>query len=159
MDVRLYLAGSVVGRSAKDVREERQAAAEAVRARGWIPVDPLAGEHTTLKGRRNIQDDHAELTPANIARKDRYAIEHSDMLLWLTADTPSYGSCIEVGFAWGLSKPVIAVDAAGHGRRSAFVSHIATCIVNTLEEALDFIQVYMVVPEILPGARSGEADE
>lgn len=147
MTLRLYLCGSVAGRSAKDMREEREAAAQAVRERGWVPVDPIAGEYDTLKRRRNIQDDQSELSPANIALKDRYAIEQADMLLWLTADVASYGSCIEVGLAWALGKPVICVDSDKRGRRSAFVAHISTFIGDTLEEALAFIDNYMVVPE------------
>jgi nucleoside 2-deoxyribosyltransferase len=147
MTLRLYLCGSVAGRSAKEMREEREAAAADVRERGWTPVDPLAGEYDTLKRRRNIQDDQSELTPANITLKDKYAIEQCDMILWITADIASYGSCIEVGFAWALGKPVVCVDPTKRGRRSAFVAHISTFIGDTLEDALDFIEVYMTVPE------------
>ena len=143
--LRLYLCGSVTGRSAKEMREERQAAAAVLREHGWTQVDPLAGEYDTLKRWRNIQDDQSELTFANICLKDRYAIENSDMLLWLTADVASYGSCIEVGLAWALGKPIICVDAKGFGNRNAFVSHISTFIGRTLEEAVEFIDRYMMV--------------
>lgn len=143
--LRLYLCGSVTGRSAKEMREERQAAAAVLRERGWVPVDPLAGEYEDLKGRQNIQDDQSGLSFANICLKDKYAIEHSDMVLWLTADVASYGSCIEVGLAWALGKPIICVDAGGKGRRNAFVAHISTFVGETLEEAVDFIDRYMVI--------------
>ncbi len=144
---RLYLCGSVTGRSAKEMREERQSAAAVLRAHGMVPVDPLAGEYEELKRRRNIQDDQSGLTFANIALKDRYAIENSDMMLWLTADVASYGSCIEVGLAWALGKPIICVDAGGSGRRNAFVAHISTFIGDTLEEAVEFIDRYMLIDE------------
>ncbi len=143
--LRLYLCGSVTGRSAKEMREERLSASAVLREHGWTPVDPLAGEYDELKRRRNIQDDQSGLTFANICLKDKYAIESSDMLLWLTADVASYGSCIEVGLAWALGKPIICVDAEGLGQRNAFVSHISTFIGGTLEEAVEFIDRYMMV--------------
>ena len=145
--LRLYLCGSVSGRSPKDVREGREAAAAIVRARGWLPIDPVAGEYGALKGRRTWRDDQTGLTFANITLKDRYAIENSDMLLWLTADVASYGSCIEVGLAWALGKPIICVDAGGAGRNNPFVAHISTFIGKTLEEAVEFIDHYMLVSE------------
>ncbi len=148
---RLYLCGSVTGRSAKEMREERLSAAAVLRAHGMVPVDPLAGEYEELKRRRNIQDDQSGLSFANICLKDKYAIESSDMMLWLTADVASYGSCIEVGLAWALGKPIICVDAGGKGRRNAFVAHISTFIGETLEEAVEFIDRYMLIDETAEG--------
>lgn len=148
MTLRLYLAGSVAGRSTKDIREEREAVADAVRARGWTAVDPLAGEYEALKRRRNIQDDQSNLTPANIVLKDQYAIDCCDILLWFTADVSTYGSCIEVGYAWAKGIPIIAVDLTKRGRKSAFVAHICTAITEVLDDALEFIEVYMMVSEL-----------
>lgn len=145
--LRLYLCGSVTGRSTKEMREERQAAAAVLREHGMVAVDPLAGEYEDLKGRRNIQDDQSGLSFANICLKDKYAIESSDMMLWLTADVASYGSCIEVGLAWALSKPIICVDAGGKGRRNAFVAHISTFVGESLEEAVEFIERYMMISD------------
>jgi nucleoside 2-deoxyribosyltransferase len=145
MTLRLYLCGNVAGRSAKAMREERQAASQAICDHGWQPVDPIAGEYDALKRRRNIQDDQSALTAANICLKDRYLIDGSDILLWLTADVASYGSCIEVGYAWAKGIPIIAVDTTKRGRKSAFVAHICTCIASTLEDALDFVAQYMAL--------------
>lgn len=145
MTIKLYLCGSVTGRSAKDMREERQEAAEAVRAYGWVPVDPLAGEYDALKRKRHIQDDQSGLTFTSITLKDEYAIRQSGMMLWLTGDVASYGSCIEVGLAWALRIPIIVVDAKGIGRKNAFVSHISTYIGDTLDEALAFIDTFMTM--------------
>ncbi len=144
---RLYLCGSVTGRSTKEMREERLSAAALLRQHGMVPVDPLAGEYEDLKGRRNIQDDQSGLSFANITLKDKFAIEQSDMMLWLTADVASYGSCIEVGLAWALGKPIICVDATGNGKRNAFVAHISTFIGKTLEEAVEFVDRYMMINE------------
>ncbi len=158
MSLRLYLCGSVTGRSTREMREERQAASAVLRAHGWTPVDPLAGEYEELKRRRNIQDDQSGLSFANICLKDKYAIESSDMLLWLTADVASYGSCIEVGLAWAEGIPIICVDATGVGRKNAFVSHISTFIGKTLDEAVEFIDRYMMVdgPETVESAEEGD---
>ena len=145
--MRLYLCGSVVGRSAKEMREERELASAAIRAHGWTPVDPLFGEYDTLKRRRNIQDDQGELTPANITLKDRFAIERCDILLWLTAGVASFGSCIEVGLAWGIGTSIISIDPSKRGRKSAFVSHLSTYLADDLDDALRFIAQYMTVPE------------
>ena len=153
---RLYLCGSVTGRSAKEMREERLSAAAVLRAHGMVPVDPLSGEYEELKRRRNIQDDQSGLSFANICLKDKYAIESSDMLLWLTADVASYGSCIEVGLAWALGKPIICVDATGKGERNAFVSHISTFIGKTLEECVEFIDRYMMINEAVEEETDGD---
>lgn len=148
MSIRIYIAGKVTGRSTKDVREERLAAASAIRRRGWVPIDPIGGEYEALKGRRNIRDDHTTLTKTSIARKDRYGIEHSDMLIWLTSETASFGSCIEVGFTWGRNQPVFALHPDAPNHPSAFVEHICVYIGVALEDVLDFIQDYMIVDDV-----------
>lgn len=153
MTLSMYLCGSVAGRSTKIIREERQHAATQIRARGMWPIDPLAAEYDNLKGRRSIQDDQSGLSAAEIVRKDRFLIDNSALLLWLTADVASYGSLIEVGYAWAKNIPIISVDASGLGRRSAFVSHISTHVADTLESALEWIERYLSVSEL-----GGDAD-
>lgn len=148
--LRLYLCGSVAGRSAKEMREERQAASASIRDMGWVPDDPLAGEYRAYKGRRNIQDDQSGLTYANITLKDKYSIDQADIIVWLTADIPSYGSCIEIGYGWAKGIPIIAIDPTKRGRKSAFVAHICTWIGDDLDAALEFIATYMTVPEEEP---------
>jgi len=146
--MRLYLAGSVAGRSTKDVREQRLAAAAAIRARGWTPVDPINGEYEALKRRRKIDDADSGLSPTSIALKDRFQIDHVDVVLWLTADVASYGSCMEAGYAWARGTAIIAVDAARTGRRNAFVQHCCMYIADNLDEALDFIGDYLAEPAL-----------
>ncbi len=148
MSLKLYLCGSVTGRSTKEMREERESATKAIQAQGWTAIDPLAGEYDELKRRRNIQDDQSGLSFATIALKDKYAIENSDMLIWLTADVASYGSCIEVGLAWARGIPIISIDREKRGRKNAFVGHISTYIADSLDEALEFIERYMVMPQL-----------
>jgi len=146
VSLRIYLCGSVTGRSTKEMREEREEATAALAEYGWAAIDPLAGEYDSLKRRRNIQDDQSELTLNTICLKDKHGIEISDMLLWLTADVASYGSCIEVGLAWALGIPIISIDAGKQGRKNAFVASISTYIADSLEGALEFIDTYMMVP-------------
>jgi len=145
--MKLYLCGSVAGRSARETREERQAAASAIRARGWTPVDPIAGEYEAHKGRRAVADSDAGLSLTCITLKDKWQIDHVDLVLWLTADVPTYGSCIEVGYAWAKGIGIIAVDAAKKGRRSAFVEHCSTFIADDLEQALQFVADYLEIKE------------
>jgi nucleoside 2-deoxyribosyltransferase len=142
--MKFYLCGSVAGRSARETREERLAAASAIHARGWAAVDPLAGEYDAHKGLRKVTDADAGLSSTCIALKDRWQIDHVDALLWLTADVPTYGSCIEVGYAWAKGIAIIAVDATKRGRRSAFVEHCSTFIADDLEQALQFVADYLV---------------
>lgn len=143
MSLRVYLCGSVAQRSTREVREEREHAAALIRQQGWMPVDPLAGEYRALKYQRKIEDSDAGLTPASLVNKDRFAIDNVTCLLWLTADVPSYGSCIEVGYAWAKGLPIISVDPSKRGRRSAFVAHCSTFIATSLEEAINFIVDYL----------------
>ncbi len=145
MSLRIYLCGSVTGRSTKDMREEREGATSSIEAYGWVAIDPLDGEYDSLKRRRNIQDDQSELSLQTLCLKDKYGVEISDMLLWLTADVASYGSCIEVGLAWAKGIPIISIDPARQGRKNAFVSTISTYIADSLEDALKFIDTYMMV--------------
>lgn len=147
MSHHLYLCGSVVGRSTKEILGERLSAIAAIREQGWTSIDPLFGEYASLKGKRSIQDDQVGLTPANIVLKDKYSIDQADILLWLTANIASFGSCIEVGYAWAKGVSIIAIDPTGRGRESAFVLHISTFIGDTLEECLEFVARYMTIPE------------
>lgn len=143
MDIRLYLCGSVVGRSARETREEREAAAAAVRSHGWQPVDPIAGEYAAQVGKRKVSDGDSGLSATTVALKDRWLIDRCDILLWLTADRATYGSCIEVGYAWAKGITIVAVDPAQTGRRSAFVEHCCTFIADDLEQALQFIENFL----------------
>lgn len=146
--MRLYLCGSVAGRSTKDVREQRQAAAAAIRAHGWAVSDPIAGEYEVLKRRRKIDDADSGLSFACITLKDKWQIDHVDVVLWLTADVASYGSCIEIGYAWARGKAIIAIDAAKVGRKNAFVAHTSMYIADDLDGALDFISDYLAEPAL-----------
>ncbi len=140
-----YLCGSVVGRSASAVRKEREAVTAVLHSHGWSVSDPLSGEYAKLKGTRKVSDTTAELGPSSIALKDRWAIDSVDIVLWLTADVSTYGSCIVVGYAWATGKTIIAIDAAGRGRQSAFVSHVCTFIGDDLDSVIDFVQRHMTI--------------
>jgi len=109
-------------------------------------VDPIAGEYERLRGVRKVNDASADLSPASIVLKDTFQIDGSNIILWLTADVPTYGSLIEVGYSWAKGKAIVAIDAAGRGRQSAFVQHVCTYIADDLEQALTFIATHMVKP-------------
>lgn len=119
-------------------------------AQGWSVADPLAGEYEKLRGTRKVSDTTAELGPSSIALKDRWSIDNVDIVLWLTADIASYGSCIEVGYAWAKGKTIVSIDAAGRGRQSAFVQHISTFICDDLATAIDFVVRHMSIQEPPP---------
>lgn len=127
------------------MRAEREQAAALVRQYGHTPLDPISGEYTTLDGNPNVQDDESGLTMVEIYRKDMFAITRlADAVVWLTGDTPSYGSCIEIGLAAAHNIPVLVVSPAGRGARSAFVAALATHIGPSLEEVLQWLNRYMI---------------
>lgn len=106
--LRVYLAGSMGGRSSEEVIRERQKAAVCCERYGMMPVDPGRlerkqwGKKISLKTPQRIMDGFVD--------KDLFLIRRSDVLLVLTGDSPSDGTWTEKTYAKMIGLPVVLVS-------------------------------------------------
>jgi len=149
MTLRVYVGGGISGRSIKVVREKHEHAARVLRERGLVPVSPLQGEVEDLKGQRVIKDDESGVgSDSGIILKDLYLLKHCDVHVILTGSTLSYGTASEWGYShWKLGIPVVVCDPEHKARKASWARYTAAAIVDTVEEAADWIAKYLVIPD------------
>ena len=137
---KVYLSGKMSGRTGHDVVVERQRAIELCLEHNLTPLDPGKNEH--LK-------DIPELVSASVTypvmkffvAKDVYAIDHSDVVLVLTGDTPSDGTWWEMGqahFKTGIPVVMVAPNRCS-GDIVGFSNVMVDALFPTIEEAVKFI--------------------
>src|SRR5271157_15877 len=101
MAFRVYLSGSMAGRVAEQVREERELATTLFAKAGMFAVDPAAAEKRLWKSGRaaKIGLQFPEKIMRAFVAQDKWLIRRCDALLVLTGDTPSDGTWREMLFA------------------------------------------------------------
>ncbi len=136
--LKVYLAGRMSGRMGAEVMIERDRAVDACTMNGLMPIDPAATE--IIDPERPVDVAMSFELMKEYVEKDEYAVRNCGALLVLTGDTPSEGTGCEIMLAWMLHKPIVMV-APGRlrGERVGFWNIKASKIVNTVEEAAEYI--------------------
>lgn len=138
--MKVYLAGKMGGRMGHDVLEERYLAAKACDEAGIEYYDPAEGENIIANEPVDLRMGFE--TMRRFVAKDEYAIKQCDVLLVLTADTPSEGTGLEIGLALSLGMPVVLVgQKRANGELMGFWNVKASAIFATVEEATEWIAV------------------
>lgn len=140
---RIYLSGSMAGRVAEQVREERELATSLFAKAGIFAVDPAAAEQKLWKSGKTAKiglQFPAKIMRAFVAQ-DKWLIRRCDALLVLTGDTPSDGTWREMCYAEKIGIPIIMI--APRRKRGELVgwSNIEVLnIVEDLESAIRLIK-------------------
>lgn len=127
IDVRLaYLAGPIYEQDDTCIRW-RKATASLLRKKNIMSLSPTDADY---RGRETIAG-----MPKRIVESDKKNIMYCDTLL-AKCDHPSYGTAMEVYFAWSLRKKVIVVTNS----YSPWIRYHADHIFPTIEEAVNNMQ-------------------
>jgi nucleoside 2-deoxyribosyltransferase len=89
-------------------------------------VDPMRRDY------RGVEDDNVN----NIISGDKADIDASDAVI-ANCPAPSYGTAMEILYAWSLRKLVVVV--APRGPVSPWLRGHSTTVVHTLDEAVDAV--------------------
>ena len=134
----VYLAGKMGGRLGADVLAERGKAIRACKKAGVGYIDPAENENISPDAVVDLAMSFEQMR--RFVSKDEYAIRQCDVILVLTADTPSEGTGIEIGLALALHMPVVLVSPKRvAGTLMGFWSCKADAMFNTVEEAVKYI--------------------
>jgi nucleoside 2-deoxyribosyltransferase len=140
MGTRVYVAGKMGFRKGREVLAERAEAVTHCLSYGLDPVDPAMNEK--VPNDDSIVDTKMDyVTMKNFVAKDEYAIEHCDVLLVLTGDTPSDGTGFEMGLAlYKVGIPVVMVAPKRcSGEIMGFANIKVSSLHPTIEDAVRFI--------------------
>ena len=144
MGYKCYLAGSIRGLSYEECTQWRLDAAEYLSKHGIECISPMRNKGLLVKEKKMTDkyDMEGGYTPAELYRRDKFDIIHSDILLvnlLNTRNTP-IGTTFEL--AWGtlLDKYcVVVVDKESIFSTHPFVIGSASIKFSTMEKALEYI--------------------
>lgn len=135
---KVYLAGSMAGRVAKEVLLERQRAGNLCRKYGLAPLDPGFSERKDWTGYR-ISDSMGFNKMAKYVEKDLRLIRRSDALIVLTGDKASDGTDYEKAYAKFIGIPVVCVAPSRcTGKLMGFSNVIFKCV-PTMDSGFKYI--------------------
>lgn len=131
MTIKIYLCGAINGCSDDEANGWR-ASVKSVLTFGYELIDPMSRDYRGIE----LIDDNAK----EIVENDLIDIKNSDIILYYY-DKPSVGSAMEVFYAYRvLHKPVIVVNPKNQ-KLSPWLVYHSTRVVDTLNEALCFIEI------------------
>jgi nucleoside 2-deoxyribosyltransferase len=125
--LRIYLAGPIFGTTEED-QKWRQYVKKDLSARGYKVIDPLE-----LRDYRGQEKEKA----FEIVEKDLKDLKKSDILL-IYAPTPSWGTAMEVVYAYLQSKQIITV--APEKEISPWLKYHTDILVSSFEEMLKVLE-------------------
>jgi len=129
----VYLAGPIYEQDDTCIRW-RKAASALLRKKNIMSIKPTDADY-----RGKEQDKYA---PQMIVQKDKTDIMMCDTIL-AKCDHPSYGTAMEIMFAWSLQKKIIVVSSS----YSPWIRYHATEVFPTVEAAIDAMRF----PPLNPG--------
>lgn len=129
----VYLAGPIYEQDDTCIRW-RKAAASILRKKNIMHLKPTDADY---RGRET-----EKFMPRTIVGKDKRDIMACDTIL-AKCDFPSYGTAMEIMFAWSLQKQIIVVTNS----YSPWIRYHANHIFSTVDEALENMQM----PDFDPG--------
>ena len=151
----MYLVGSIRDNNLEDV-EWREEAIKRL-SKKMILLNPLAEKHFDEETKTwdivGVKSS-AEL----IFKQDKWCVDNSDIilanLLCLADEYPTIGSLLELGRAWAKEKLIYLIVPKGYkGHEQSvkmyklhpFLHGIAAHVFNSVEESLDYLEVYLDV--------------
>ena len=148
MGFSVYLGGTLSGRSAREVYEERSHAVRLLNKIGVTVYDPMREKYEALMDHDSLSLDSTKITYqiSEITHRDLSDINTVDMLIVLTGDQASWGTALEFGYAvWGCRprKPVMLIgqNAAERVAENQYAWHTryATKVAATIDEGVEWL--------------------
>ena len=144
MFTKVYLAGPIAGLTEGEAKDWRNDVAHDLKIAGFIPVSPLRSEPAINGIYQLYYDDPLYGTKEAIAAKNELDVRSCNITLAympreFSKRRPSYGTTVEVAWAYALSKPVILVSDDPYVFEHPLISRCASWKLGTLEEAVRLI--------------------
>lgn len=139
----IYLAGPILGTSYGIATDWRNFVRQKLPAE-YICLSPMRGKEY-LKNEavitKSLHGGHPLSTPRGINTRDRNDVIRADLVLvnFIGAENISIGTCIELGWADMLRKPIIIAMEDTNVHYHKMVRDIAGYIFPTLEEAANMV--------------------
>lgn len=147
MAFRVYLSGSMAGRSPDQVKAERDHASELFKKAGMMAVDPGAAEKKLWKKGKKARIALKFPRPIIDAfvKEDLWLIRRCDALLVMTGDTPSDGTWWEMAYAEKIEIPIIMVaPRRAYGELVGWSNIKVKHIVDDLPSAIRLIKKHFL---------------
>jgi nucleoside 2-deoxyribosyltransferase len=141
----VYLAGPVAGLSYAVATGWRQYAAGYLETAGIDTLSPLRGRPDLVGSPHIPIGTIADIPDQAIASRDHTDIKRCDLVLanFLDADHVSAGTCVEIGWASSLGKPVFVVmEDSGNPHDRALIRALARHRFSSFQAALERIIFY-----------------
>lgn len=139
----VYLAGPIGGCTKGEANDWRDALAKELARYNIRGISPLRCE--PIIGRRYaLSYNHIHGTPAAIATKNFFDVQACDMTLCylpreLNDRRPSYGTIMELAWAFALKKPAVLVTDCPLLRKHPVVTESAGWVLENLDDALEVV--------------------
>lgn len=142
--MRVLLAGPIAGCTQSEAKDWRDYVSAKIALFGIIGVSPLRCEHLVGPVYSLNHPDPRFGTARAISSKNFFDMQSCDMVLAylplaLNMKRPSYGTIIELGWAFALRKPTILVTDDKYVREHPVINACSAWVLDNLEDAIDTI--------------------
>ncbi len=137
----IYLAGNIASCDALESKKRFKHNVQVLSEAGYRVIDPTRGKvlYPLVDGRSGKMGHcFAPYYPNEITYRDMYDVMSADIIVADIQDV-SLGIGAELGVAWYLKKPIIVITQNREIREHPFVQTFAMKIVNTVEDAKEFL--------------------
>lgn len=134
----VYLAGRISGLSFEEATKSRKHIAKELNKSRINCRNPMRGK-SVLKNEVVIDEKVVlkEWSVQEVILRDLHDIDRSNVVLVLTGEDPSWGTCGEFWYAtWVAKKPTLVISSKHKG---GWLDYYATKIVPTVEEAISVL--------------------
>lgn len=142
--MKIYVAGSISGKSAEEVFKYFEETKELFEEWGYQVFTPLTakGHLRTEKIFRAKDYRHPVSTNRAIIGRDRWMVKQADVIYMnlVTAEFASIGSMFELAWAYDTGKHVVAVVPEMNVHQHAFVLQAADIVFDNTYDALCYIE-------------------
>jgi hypothetical protein len=138
----IYISGKFTGRTRTDIIEERKPIKHEILKRGWEYVCPFEKEEGLFKPNEKCSIEKLKQEIGKTISLDKmYIRDKCNILLYITGDTPSCGSLLEVGYSrYHLVRPVVTISPAHvSGKVTTWLTHESDYVSPDYINALDMI--------------------
>lgn len=137
--MRVYLSGTLTGRSKKAAVTERKKATKLLQQKGFEVFDPVSLEHSQKPHQTKFPKNHSVQDMVKFVTKEKQEIQKCDAMLVLTGDKPSDGTWLEMGFAlYVCSLPVVLVAPLRHKDKLVSWANVeSTYCASSIIDAVD----------------------
>jgi len=145
--VRVYLCGSMEGRTYEAVFYEHYYVRNQLISMGFEVFDPLLKE--SHKPGAKIGLTKCGLNPKIVYKQDLEAVEKASIIFWVTGDLPTEGSLTEIAWAGcmnrfkiGKHKDIVVVSPLRHSKKKNHFAnmHPGVKVVKRIDDGLTFLK-------------------